>query len=245
MIKFAPSILAADFSCLADQLKLVEEAGADYLHLDVMDGHFVPNITFGPGLVKNLRPHSNLFFDVHLMIDHPDEFAEAFVVAGADLLCVHQETCPHLHRTIQIIKELGVKAAVSLNPATPLCTLEEILPELDMVLLMSVNPGFGGQDFIPSVLNKITRLRNMIRERELDIDIQVDGGICLENISQVVQAGANILVAGSAVFGQPDIKKATADLKGAAEKTYLEFWQEELRKIVQPIKEEIEEPEEG
>jgi len=235
MIKLAPSILAADFSCLREQIKKVEEAGADYLHLDVMDGHFVPNITFGPGLVKNIRPHSNLFFDVHLMINNPDEFAEAFVVAGADLLCVHQETCPHLHRTIQNIKELGVKAAVSLNPATPLCGIEEILPELDMVLLMSVNPGFGGQSFIPSVLNKIKRLRHMIRELELDIDIQVDGGICLENIGDVVQAGANVLVAGSAVFGQEDVKKAVADLKGVAEKTYMNFWQEELRKIVQPI----------
>ena len=143
MIKLAPSLLAADFSCLREQVKTVEEAGADYLHLDVMDGHFVPNITFGPGLVKNLRPHTNLFFDVHLMIDHPDQYAEEFVVAGADLLCVHQETCPHLHRTIQNIKELGVKAAVSLNPATPLSTIEEILPELDMVLLMSVNRFWG------------------------------------------------------------------------------------------------------
>lgn len=235
MIKLAPSILAADFSCLGEQIKIVEEAGADYLHLDIMDGHFVPNITFGPGLVKNIRPYSNLFFDVHLMINNPDEFAEAFVVAGADLLCVHQETCPHLHRTIQNIKELGVKAAVSLNPATPLCGIEEILPELDMVLLMSVNPGFGGQSFIPSVLNKIKRLRQMIREQELDIDIQVDGGICLDNIGEAVQAGANVLVAGSAVFDQEDIKKAVADLKGVAEKIYMDFWQEELRKIVQPI----------
>ncbi|HHT62786.1 MAG: ribulose-phosphate 3-epimerase [Bacillota bacterium] len=234
MIKLAPSLLAADFSCLREQVKTVEEAGADYLHLDVMDGHFVPNITFGPGLVKNLRPHTNLFFDVHLMIDHPDQYAEEFVVAGADLLCVHQETCPHLHRTIQNIKELGVKAAVSLNPATPLSTIEEILPELDMVLLMSVNPGFGGQDFISSVLKKIKRLRQMIREQELDIDIQVDGGICLDNISDVVQAGANVLVAGSAVFGASDIKKAAADLKEKAEKTYLAYWQEELRKNRMP-----------
>lgn len=235
MIKLAPSILAADFSCLKDQIKIVEEAGADYLHLDVMDGHFVPNITFGPGMVKNIRPHSNLFFDVHLMINNPDQFIEPFVVAGADLVCVHQETCPHLHRTIQNIKELGVNAAVSLNPATPLCSIEEILPELDMVLLMSVNPGFGGQSFISSVLNKIKRLRKMIRDQELEIDIQVDGGICLANISEVVEAGANVLVAGSAVFGQVDVKKAVADLKGVAEKTYLNFWQEEFRKIVKPI----------
>ncbi|MGI6686123.1 MAG: ribulose-phosphate 3-epimerase [Bacillota bacterium] len=235
MIKLAPSLLAADFSCLKEQVKIVEEAGADYLHLDVMDGHFVPNITFGPGLVKNLRPHSNLFFDVHLMISNPDQFAEEFVVAGADLLCVHQETCPHLHRTIQNIKELGVKAAVALNPATPLTGIEEILPELDMVLLMSVNPGFGGQNFISSVLTKIKRLRQMIKEQELDIDIQVDGGIYLDNISQVVEAGANVLVAGSAVFGAEDIKKAVQDLKAASEKTYLAYWQEELRKTSEKV----------
>lgn len=235
MIKLAPSILAADFSCLMEEIKIIEEAGADYLHLDVMDGHFVPNITFGPGLVKDLRPHTNLFFDVHLMIENPDQFIESFVVAGADLICVHQETCPHLHRTIQNIKELGVKAAVSLNPATSLSTIEEILPDLDMVLLMSVNPGFGGQNFISAVLNKIKRLRKTIRDQELEIDIQVDGGICLANISEVVEAGANVLVAGSAVFGQEDIKKAVADLKEAAENTYLDFWQEEFRKIVKPI----------
>ncbi|WP_089610145.1 ribulose-phosphate 3-epimerase [Dehalobacterium formicoaceticum] len=235
MIKLAPSLLAADFSRLGEEIKIIEEAGADYLHLDVMDGHFVPNLTFGSGLVKDLRPHSNLFFDVHLMIENPDQFAEAFVVAGADLLCVHQETCPHLHRTIQNIKELGVKAAVSLNPASSLCGIEEILPELDMVLLMSVNPGFGGQKFIPSVLKKIESLHKMIRERELDIDIQVDGGICLSNVGDVVTAGANVLVAGSAVFGAPDIKKAVIDLKEAAEKSYQAYWQEELKKVVQPL----------
>jgi ribulose-phosphate 3-epimerase len=226
MIKLAPSILSADFSCLADQVKIVEQAGADYLHLDVMDGHFVPNLTFGPGLVKNLRPESNLFFDVHLMIDNPDRFAEEFVVAGADLICVHVEVCPHLHRTVHNIKELGVQVAVALNPATPLHSIEEILPDLDMVLLMSVNPGFGGQKFIPTILKKIKCLRNMIKEQELEIDIEVDGGVNENNIIDVVKAGANVLVAGSSVFGKGDIKKAVSDLKGAANKTVRDLWEE-------------------
>ncbi|MGI6712548.1 MAG: ribulose-phosphate 3-epimerase [Bacillota bacterium] len=226
MIKLAPSILSADFSCLADQVKIVEQAGADYLHLDVMDGHFVPNLTFGPGLVKDLRPESNLFFDVHLMIDNPDRFAEEFVVAGADLICVHVEVCPHLHRTVHNIKELGVQAAVALNPATPLHSIEEILPDLDMVLLMSVNPGFGGQKFIPAILKKIKCLRNMIKEQDLEIDIEVDGGINENNIIDVVKAGANVLVAGSSVFGKEDIQKAVLDLKGAAIKTVRDLWEE-------------------
>lgn len=223
MIKMAPSLLAADFSCLAEQVRLVEEAGAAYLHLDVMDGHFVPNITFGPGLVKALRPHSQLVFDVHLMIENPDLYLEDFVNAGADLICVHLEACPHLHRTVQRIRGLGVKAAVALNPATPLSTLAEILPDLDMVLLMSVNPGFGGQEFIPQVISKISRLKQMIQERGLATEIQVDGGVAMETVASVVLAGATILVAGSAIFKAADIALALQGLQAAADLTWQEI----------------------
>lgn len=213
MIRVAPSLLSADFSSLRSEIQKVEEAGAEILHLDVMDGHFVPNITFGPGLVSSIRPHSKMIFDVHLMISNPDAYIPAFAKAGADVISVHVETCQHLHRTVQNIKEQGVKAAVALNPATPLTSIEYILSQLDMVLLMTVNPGFGGQKFIREVLPKITALRQKIDGLGLDIPIEVDGGINLETAPLVAKAGAKILVAGSAVFGQLDPAKALIELQ--------------------------------
>jgi len=216
MVKLAPSILSADFACLADQVRLVEEAGVDYLHIDVMDGHFVPNITIGPLVVEALRPKSGLVFDVHLMIEEPDRYIEQFVKAGADLISVHAETCPHLHRSIQNIKSYGIRAAVALNPATPLNMLEYVLEELDMVLLMTVNPGFGGQKFISAALPKITALRDRITGLGLNTEIQVDGGVVPGNAGEIVKAGANVLVAGSAVFGAGDIAGAVRDLRTAA-----------------------------
>lgn len=226
MIKIAPSLLAADFTCLGEQVALVEAGGADYLHLDIMDGAFVPNISYGADIVGALRSHSQMVFDVHLMIEKPDRYLENFVVAGADILCVHAEACTHLHRTVQKIKDLGVKAAVALNPATPLCVLEEILPELDMVLLMSVNPGFGGQKFIPGTLKKISRLRQWISEENLETDIQVDGGITLANTEDVVLAGANVLVSGSGIFKAEDIKKRVNEMRELAQKANVARWEQ-------------------
>ena len=196
----SPSLLAADFSRLAEDIRNVEEAGAQYLHLDVMDGAFVPSISFGMPVIQSLRKNRNMTFDVHLMIEDPDRYLDEFAAIGADILTVHAEACTHLDRTIQKIHQLGKKAGVALNPATPLSVIEWVLPEVDMVLLMSVNPGFGGQKYIPYVTDKIRALRAMVDGRGLETDIEVDGGVSLANVSSVLEAGANVMVAGSAVF---------------------------------------------
>ena len=202
MIKIAPSILAADFARLGEQVREAEAAGADWLHVDVMDGHFVPNISIGPLIVAAIRPHSRLPLDVHLMIERPDDYLAAFAQAGADCISVHVEACPHLHRIVQRIRELGCRVGVALNPATPLSSLEEILPNIDLALVMSVNPGFGGQAYIPSSTAKIRRLRAMIDGLGLQVEIEVDGGVGSANAGAIAQAGASVLVAGSSVFNQ-------------------------------------------
>ena len=218
MIKLAPSILSADFARLLEDVKKVEKAGCEYLHIDVMDGHFVPNITLGPGIVKSLRKDVNMVFDAHLMIENPDNYIKEFADAGCDIIVVHQEACTHLHRTIQNIKSHGIKAGVALNPATPIETIKYVLQDVDMVLLMSVNPGFGGQSYIPVVTKKIKELRSLIDEMGLDIDIEVDGGVKPSNIAEVVNAGANVIVAGSAIFNAGNIDEAVKSLRENASK---------------------------
>lgn len=213
MKKLAPSILAADFSNLSQQIRYVEIGGADIIHCDIMDGNFVPNISFGPIVVKSVRKITKLPIDVHLMIKDPDNFIEDFIKAGADYISVHQEEVVHLNRTITRIKELGAKAGVVLNPATPVSTLDEILEFVDYVLVMSVNPGFGGQKFIESTLNKISNLAKIKKERKLKFEIEIDGGVSSENIEKISNAGCDIFIAGSSIFGQDNISAATTELK--------------------------------
>jgi ribulose-phosphate 3-epimerase len=216
-IRIAPSILAADFSRLGEQVKAIEAGGADWVHVDVMDGHFVPNITIGPLIVEAVKEHTSLPLDVHLMIEQPERYVADFVKAGADIVGVHAETCPNLHRSVAQIREAGARACVVLNPATPASALEYVLCEVDQVLVMTVNPGFGGQRFISGMLPKIATIRRWIDERGLQVDLEVDGGIASETIASARGAGANVFVAGTAVFGAPDYAVAIAELRKRAE----------------------------
>ena len=217
MIKLAPSILSADFARLGEQIAEVARAGADYIHVDVMDGHFVPNITIGASVVASIRSLTSLPLDVHLMIEHPERYISEFVHAGANIITVHVEACPQLHSTIQLIKEQGVKAGVSLNPPTPLSAVEEIIPHVDLILIMSVNPGFGGQSFIPETLPRIANMRKILDDRRLSAELEVDGGINADNAPGIVKAGANVLVAGNSVFrAEEGISQALQRLREAA-----------------------------
>jgi ribulose-phosphate 3-epimerase len=215
-IRIAPSLLAADFARLGEEVRAVERAGADWLHLDIMDGHFVPNISYGPALVKALKPHCTLPFDVHLMIAPADPFLAAFAEAGARVISLHPEAGPHLHRSLQSIRALGCQAGVVLNPATPVSAVENVLDLVDLILVMTVNPGFGGQSFLASQLAKISALRAMIAQSGREIALEVDGGVTAETAPRCIEAGADVLVAGTAVFGAPDYAAAIAALRGGA-----------------------------
>lgn len=215
--RIAPSILSADFARLGEEIQAVAQAGADWIHIDVMDGHFVPNITMGPIVVEAARRATDLPLDVHLMIEHPDRYVNDFVEAGADWLCVHVEACVHLERTVQMIREAGARPGVVLNPATPLSMAEWVLPDVDYLLLMSVNPGFGGQSFIPSTLEKLRLLRGMLEERGLSPVVQVDGGVNRNTIARIAAAGADCFVAGSAIFGSEDYAATIAELRAKME----------------------------
>lgn len=213
MIKIAPSILSANFAQLGEEIKEVEEGGADYIHVDVMDGHFVPNITIGPLIVEAIKPVTQLPLDVHLMIENPDRYIQAFSDAGASIITVHEEACTHLHRTIQSIKQTGVKAGVAINPATPVVMIEEILPYVDLVLVMTVNPGFGGQSFIESTLRKIERVKELKEEYSYSYEIEVDGGVNCDTAKLCTDAGADVLVAGSAIYNEKNRSKAIQSLR--------------------------------
>ncbi|MFA4917038.1 MAG: ribulose-phosphate 3-epimerase [Syntrophales bacterium] len=213
MTKIAPSILSADFSRLGEEISAVEQAGADWIHIDVMDGHFVPNITLGPGIIASLRKITKLPFDVHLMIENPHHYIESFAAAGSDIITVHVEATNHLHRSVAMIRDMGIKAGVSLNPATPLVQIEPILADLDLLLIMTVNPGFGGQKFIGSVLPKIVKAKEMINKISPAVSLEVDGGVTLDNIKTIAEAGADVVVAGTSIFGSKDYHFTIAAMK--------------------------------
>lgn len=218
MIKIAPSILSADFAKLGSEINEIEKGGADYVHVDVMDGHFVPNITIGPLIVEAIKPITKLPLDVHLMIENPNLYIKDFADAGADIITVHQEACTHLHRTIELIKSHNVKAGVVLNPGTPVAMIKEVISNVDLVLVMSVNPGFGGQSFIKESLSKIKEIDDIRKEQQLNFELQVDGGVNVDTAKLCVDAGADVLVAGSAVFNQADREKAIQDIRESVKK---------------------------